>query len=448
MPRTYKLRVGEVGGKTYKPKKREKKRKIQKSQEGIIEESVVESTQRSSQCAASLPGIISSQVMVPAELSGAAVIPSSQENHDEFTKPALPERNEDWRRYRKRKRKEKEERENREPDRSRCFLLTFNNRLEEACKKIEAEDCKYLKIGGIEQAPSTGHNHQHCVIYFKNARYTNSMKTKYKCYGEVRAVEMKDKDIQKVLNYTVKESNIVFEKGEKPEQGFRSDLERQIKTHDSATDLLLDRPDIYARNRNGILDYYNTKDEDNLLNKIFEECITGEIHEKKINIVYITGKSGTGKSTSAAKYAHEKFGYEPKDMGYLKFDGNFCTGRRVKAKCLLWREFRSDQLPASGFYQLCDKLGYSINIKHASEFIRPETIIFDSIIPLEHIYGDETGHHRYQIFRRITNYVECTYDYTFKDLNDELHALQQKYKNFVDEQDDNVQSSQIEENTN
>lgn len=439
MPRI--LRDGKERNLNYVPKRKRSKRskKSKKVEETPESSMIIESTQSESQCATSSPGIISSQVIVPAELSGAAVIPSSQEKQHEFTKPAP---NDDWRRYREKKRKEKEERENREPDRSRCFLLTFNSRLEEACKKIEAEECKYLKIGGIEQAPTTGHNHQHCVIYFKNARYTNSMKSKYNSYGEVRAVEMKDKDIQKVLNYAVKEGNIVFEKGEKPEQGFRSDLERQIKTHDSITDLLLDRPDIYARNRNGIQDYYNQKDEDTLLNKIFGECISGEIHQKKINIVYITGKSGTGKSTSAAKYAHDKFGYEPKDMGYLKFDGSFCTGRRVKAKCLLWREFRSEQLPASGFYQLCDKLGYSINIKHSSEFIRPETIIFDSIIPLDQIYGDETGHHRYQIFRRITNYVECTYDYTFKELNDELHALQEKYKNFVDEQDGRVQSSQ------
>ena len=427
MPRTYQLRVGEVGGKTYKPKKRERKRKISKSQEvtSIIEESVVESTQRSSQCAASLPGIISSQVMVPAESSGALVVRSSQEP---LTAGTAPTQGNEYRQWREDKWREKQQKEEEEPDRSRCFILTFNTRLEEACQTIQREECKYLRIGGIERAPSTGHCHQHCVIYFQNARYANSMRNKYKMFGDVKAVKMKEKDIAKTFNYVVKEKEIVIEKGQMPKQGYHTELEREILTHESAKDFKFDRPDLYARHRNGINEYYDEKNSDALLDQIFNECITGEIHQKKINIVYIEGKSGTGKTTSAPKYAAETFGYVAKDMGYLKFDGGFCTGRRLNAKCLFWREFRSDQLPAAGFYQLCDKLGYSINIKHGSEFIRPETIIFDSIIPLDEIYKDETGTKRYQIFRRITNYVEYNSDHTFTDLSAKLHALQEKYK--------------------
>ena len=431
MPRTYQLRVGEVGGKTYKPKKRERKRKVPSSQEvrSIIEESVVESTQRSSQCAASLPGIISSQVMVPAESSGALVVRSSQEPLTAGTAPTQGNaQGNDYRQWREEKWREKQQKEEEEPDRSRCFILTFNTRLEEACQTIQREECKYLRIGGIERAPSTGHCHQHCVIYFQNARYANSMRNKYKMFGDVKAVKMKEKDIAKTFNYVVKEKEIVIEKGQMPKQGYHTELEREILTHESAKDFKFDRPDLYARHRNGINEYYDEKNSDALLDQIFNECITGEIHTKKINIVYIEGKSGTGKTTSAPKYAAETFGYVAKDMGYLKFDGSFCTGRRLNAKCLFWREFRSDQLPAAGFYQLCDKLGYSINVKHGSEFIRPETIIFDSIIPLDKIYKDETGHHRYQIFRRITHYVEYNSDHTFTDLSAKLQALQEKYK--------------------
>ena len=172
MPRTYQLRVGEVGGKTYKPKKREKKREISKSQEvtSIIEESVVESTQRSSQCSASLPGIISSQVMVPAESSGALVVRSSQELLTAGTAPTQGNaQGNEYRQWREDKWREKQQKEEEEPDRSRCFILTFNTRLEEACQTIQREECKYLRIGGIERAPSTGHCHQHCVIYFQKS---------------------------------------------------------------------------------------------------------------------------------------------------------------------------------------------------------------------------------------------------------------------------------------
>ena len=140
MPRTYQLRVGEVGGKTYKPKKREKKRKVPSSQEvtSIIEESVIESTQRSSQCAASLPGIISSQVMVPAESSGALVVRSSQEP---LTAGTAPTQGNEYRQWREEKWREKQQKEEEEPDRSRCFILTFNTRLEEACQTIQREEC-------------------------------------------------------------------------------------------------------------------------------------------------------------------------------------------------------------------------------------------------------------------------------------------------------------------
>lgn len=444
MPRKYKLRQGEVGGEEYKPRRRNKK--IQISSEEVKE--VVSST-----LSATPPSMITSTPdVVMVEMSGTqgattevekSVIEEvekrveNKEKEEEISEirevrrvEKAPVREEfGWREYREKKRAEKE---NKGPDRSRCFLLTFNSKLEEGCAKLKEEDCKYLKIGGVERADS-GHLHQHCVIYFKNARYANSLRNKYKHYGDVTAVKMEDKDIQRVMNYTVKDKDMVYESGTKPEQGYRSDLEREIKTHESAADLLRDRPDIYSRNRNGILDYYNQKQEDELLNQVFEECISGEIHKKQIIIVYITGKSGTGKTTCAAKYAHDKFGYQAKDMGYLKFDGNFCNGRRLNSKCLFWREFRSEQLPYTGFYQLCDKLGYAINVKFGSTLIRPEIIVFDSIIPLDAIYMDEHKKYRYQVFRRITKYVEYTRDHKFIELDDELHALQEKFKKYNDD---------------
>ena len=450
MPRKYKLRVGEVGGEEYKPRRRNKKNRI--SEEEVKE--VVSST-----LSATPPSMITSTpdvVMVEmsstqgatteveksveevkeaaVEAENTEIVKSTQSTQIVESTQKVEERREEfgWREYREKKRAEKEKKKKKEPDRSRCFLLTFNSKLEEGCAKLKEEDCKYLKIGGVEKA-DTGHLHQHCVIYFKNARYANSLRNKYKYYGDVTAVKMEDKDIQKVMNYTVKDKDMVYESGTKPEQGYRSDLERQIKTHESAADLLRDRPDIYSRNRNGILDYYKQKQEDDLLNQIFEECINGDIHKKQIIVVYITGKSGTGKTTCAAKYAHDKFGYQPRDMGYLKFDGNFCTGRRLNSKCLFWREFRSEQLPYTGFYQLCDKMGYSINVKFGSELIRPEIIVFDSIIPLDAIYMDERKKYRYQVFRRITKYVEYTRDHKFIELDDDLHALQEKFKKYNDD---------------
>ena len=431
MPRKYKLRKGEVGGEEYKPRRRNKK--IQISEEEVKE--VVSST-----ISATPPSMITSTpdvVMVEMsstqgatteveksveEVEEAPSVESTQSTQIVKSTQKVEERREEfgWREYREKKRPEKEKKK-KEPDRSRCFILTFNKNLEEACEKIKKEEAKYIRIGGIEKAPTTDHQHQHCVVYFKNARYANSMKNKYKYYGQVEAVKMMDKDIQRTLNYVIKEKDITFEKGNLPEQGFRSDLERQIKTHESINDLMMDRPDIYARNRNGIIDYYRQKEDNARLNEMFNECITGEIHNRKVNVVYIIGTSGSGKSTNSAKYAHDKFGYKAEDMGYIKFDDNFCNGRRIEAKCLFWHEFRSDQITPAGFYQICDKLGYSMNVKYGSVFIRPETIIFDSIIPLEEIFPSEDQ--RYQIYRRITNYVEYDKNHNFVELDDRLDLL-------------------------
>ena len=255
MPRKYKLRQGEVGGQEYKPRRRNKKIKI--SEEEVKE--VVSST-----LSATPPSMITSTPdVVMAEMSGTqgattevekSVIEEVEKRVEEKKEEEISEIREvrrvekapvreesGWREYREKKRAEKEKKE---PDRSRCFLLTFNSKLEEGCEKLKKEDCKYLKIGGVEKA-DTGHLHQHCVIYFKNARYANSLRNKYKHYGDVTAVKMEDKDIQKVMNYTVKDKDMVYESGTKPEQGYRSDLEREIKTHESAADLLRDRPYLY-----------------------------------------------------------------------------------------------------------------------------------------------------------------------------------------------------------
>ena len=93
-------------------------------------------------------------------------------------------------------------------------------------------------------------------------------------------------------------------------------------------------------------------------------------------------------------------------------------------------------------------MGYSINVKFGSTLIRPEIIVFDSIIPLDAIYMDEHKKYRYQVFRRITKYVEYTRDHKFIELDDELKALQEKFKKYNDDDvaDDEDEKVDVDDN--
>lgn len=294
-------------------------------------------------------------------------------------------------------------------ERARNFFITVNKDIEQFIESIEKEtkkkNCtiKYVGIGNTEEAPSTGHEHVHSVIYYQNQRTLNSLKRKYKKYGEVEIIRNEDK----ALRYIKKKNELQFEWGEKPHQGSRNDLRAafdECKTLEEFDEL---HPDLYAKYRIGIESHYTRLKANERWDSIINSCRDGSIHKKRIKVYYIIGAPGTGKSTNGIKFATKELGYKTREIGRIKFSPHgFCLGHRVGEKCLIWNEFSDEEVPFKHFLEICDKLGYDLNIKHSNEFIVPETIIINTTIKLENIYKDEKEEDRVQVYRRIYCYYK------------------------------------------
>ena len=443
MPRTYKLRVGEVGGNTYKPKKREKKREIPNSQEvrSIIEESVLESTQKASQCAASLPGIISSQVMVPAELSGAAVdthnveetqmeeeedVQSSQTVHDnsieeidlvsEYQNQCIAPV--DGR------------------TRTRNFFVTINRGSKEMLNILKREglESDFIIIGGVENAPTTGHEHYHAVIHYKNQHSLHNLIKKIKGYGKVQPIinyqngTADTESLIKCVRYVQKKFQVIYQQGNLPNQGKRNDLDAMLRECKTREEFMSKYPSVWIRYHNGIKDYYEQKQSFQNFSDVYDDVKSGKIHERSVKIIFITGFSGTGKSSFGWNIAVNYLKIPKEQLGTIKYGGNgtFNNGYNYQAPYLIWNEFRDSQLTYDEFIHLCDKYGNDCNVKYGKSYLRPKMIIIDSVQALETIFPDEEDINRYQVYRRIFKYLEMDEDHSVKEID--LKPLMDKLK--------------------
>ena len=432
MPRTYQLRRGEAGGKEYKPKKRERKKKgeIPSSQEvrSIIEESVIESTQRSSQCAASLPGIISSQEMVPAESSGATgdTLIEEEVSQSESQSQSLIDLTEEYHNQTVASKRE----------RTRSFMITINKGSKEILNLLKREgiESEFIIIGGVENAPTTGHEHLHAVIYYKNQHSVDRLQKKIKGYGQVLPIinyttgKADYESLIKCVRYIQKQFKVIYQNGKLPDQGKRVDLETALDECKTLEEFMMNHRSLYLRYCNGITHYYERATSYQQFKSVYEDVKNGTIHKKNVKIIFITGFSSTGKSSFGWQIAVNYLKIPIEQLGTIKYtsNGTFNNGVNINAPYLIWNEFRDSQLSHDEFYQLCDKFGTSCNIKYGKTYLRPKMIIIDSIQALEKIYPEEVDRDRYQIYRRIFKYLEMDEDYNVREID--LKPLLEKTK--------------------
>lgn len=137
-----------------------------------------------------------------------------------------------------------------------------------------------------------------------------------------------------------------------------------------------------------------------LKDTVLEEIRQGYIEKPKV--IYIFGKSGSGKTFMAIKLATEIF--ENKDISFIKWDNSgFAHCSDPLAPCQVIQEFRSSCLRASDFLELLDGYGTFLNIKHGSAFIRPKMITIASIIHPGRLYQEEQN---FQFKRRIERFID------------------------------------------
>lgn len=273
---------------------------------------------------------------------------------------------------------------------ARAYQLTLNEieRIDELKQNIMSyKSLRYLMVGAIEKAPTTGHEHLHIYAYFK----TPVKLSVKKCCGA--HIEPAMGSFNDNLRYLTKDGDLTFEYGERPHQG--------LKTVKELREMNID--DVPPQ-------YYNIKtkidqkqhDEEIFFNML-DEIERDELKAPKI--VYITGGTGKGKTYTAYKTALKEF--NKTEIGKLTLKNDFFDVVNESARCFVIEEFRPSQIKASDFLQLTDKYGFRCNTKGGFATLRPEKIIICSIIPPEQIYKEEVNK---QFLRRITETIDLDED--------------------------------------
>lgn len=274
--------------------------------------------------------------------------------------------------------------------RARAFQLTINEPEKfEPLKNefLKLKTCDYM-IACKETAPTTGHEHIHLYVHFRETYKLNKKILAYHAHIEICRGSPKQN-----IDYIKKDGNVIFEHGDPPAQG--------IKTVKDLKELQAEEvPPQYYRIKKEI--DAKEKDEQNFFDML-EEIENDELKAPKI--IYITGGTGKGKTYKAYKIALEN--YAKQDIGKLTLKNEFFDVINEKAKCYVIEEFRPSQIKASDFLQLTDKYGYRANIKGGFVSLRPEMLIICSIIPPQKIYKEEVNQ---QFLRRITEEINLDRD--------------------------------------
>lgn len=273
---------------------------------------------------------------------------------------------------------------------ARAFQLTLNDisKLEELKQNIMSyKSLRYLMVGAIEKAPTTGHEHVHIYAYFKTP-IKLSIK---KCCGA--HIEPTKGTFNDNLKYLTKDGDLTFEWGERPHQGLKT--VKELKEMNAE-----DVPPQYYNIKTKIDQKKHDKD-------VFFEMLDEIEHDelKAPEIVYITGGTGKGKTYTAYKTALKEF--KKSEIGKLTLKNEFFDVVNENAKCFVIEEFRPSQIKASDFLQLTDKYGFRCNVKGGFCTLRPKKIFICSIIPPEQIYKEEINK---QFLRRITETINLDID--------------------------------------
>lgn len=260
----------------------------------------------------------------------------------------------------------------------RNAVFTCNNWSEDHIEKLKALPHVRYCCFGKEFAPTTGTPHLQGYIQFSTKVRLNSLKKKLKGFW----VEMAHGNLESNQVYTKKGDNFI-EWGKPKVQGKRTDLEKvynHIREKGSMKKLLNDLNPNLQQIR--------------VAEKHLQYC--EDMIDWKPDVTYITGKSGTGKSTLARQLAGAE--YYRKCSSDKWFDGY------DNQEVIILDDFRDSWMSLSDLLNLLDYGSRRIEYKGGSRWCRAKHIIITSIIPPDCIYRF-TGEERHQIDRRITKTI-------------------------------------------
>uniref|UniRef100_A0AAU8H567 ATP-dependent helicase Rep n=1 Tax=CRESS DNA virus TaxID=3138951 RepID=A0AAU8H567_9VIRU len=258
---------------------------------------------------------------------------------------------------------------------ARAWQLTLNevDRYGELLAGLQSYKTLDYLISCKEQAPSTGHEHIHVYAHFRHAVRLPLKKTAGAHIERCRGSPKQN------IAYIEKGGEILDELGERPRQGARS-----------VKDLLA------VEHEEDLEDYreYNTWLR---LKQRPKKILVKEWH-KEVEVIYVTGPSGVGKSLGAKQLLEEK-GIE--EMEEVKYEGGFWHGVVEGTGAAVYDDFRSSHLSASEFINFIDYNTHNLNVKGGSVRNRYSLIIITSVQRPEELYRNMPEEARTQWMRRI-----------------------------------------------
>lgn len=260
---------------------------------------------------------------------------------------------------------------------ARHFQITLNEieKFEDLKKYLLSSKILNYIIACEEVAPSTGHKHIHIYCQFTSPKKLSIAK----CCGA--HIEKCRGTPQDNYNYIIKDGKIIFEEGKLRKTGALTirDVENMTKEERKEADIR----------------YYNIMEKIEEKQKL--EINIDDWHKDDIKVIFITGKSGSGKSALAKKLikSHTK---DP--INVVKHIGDFWDGVG-ESKVALYDDFRDSHMMASEFINFIDYNKQIMNIKGGHKLNEYKTIIITSIQHPKDIYKNMPEEAREQWLRRI-----------------------------------------------
>lgn len=255
------------------------------------------------------------------------------------------------------------------------FVTTFN----EKHKEIVPEKTKYFISCEDTSKPEHGSKwHMHILLFYPNAISFNTVQRLY--YG---AHIEKPNNVNDCIAYIKNNINgrkfNIIERGDQPHDSRFMSVGELKK---------IENPDE--------LDWkmFNTW---NKLKCQPKKIKISEWH-KDVNVIWITGSSGSGKSMHAGQLICEH-GFD--EIEEVKHVGEFWQGVVDGTGACIYDDFRDSDMKASEFINFIDYNVHNLNVKGGNVKNQYKLIVITSIQHPETIYRNMTGEPRMQWMRRI-----------------------------------------------
>ena len=272
----------------------------------------------------------------------------------------------------------------------RNFLFTLNNpdNWDDLLAYVKSLKGYNYGIASLEKAPTTGHKHIHFYAQFKNKVDVYQNKVCGARIDKCRGSAQQNIEYVKKTKEPEKAGEIIYEEGEPKLKGGPTIKELKEMPKEEREDL----PGCYY----------------NIVQKInADEAKDIPIDEfaKQVEVYYIWGPSGIGKTNMARKMMKEK-GF--KTFNLVKFDGNFWQGTKENGGAALYDDFRDSHMKPSEFINFIDYNIQLMNIKGGGHKNLYSYIIITSVQDPEQIYKNVEGEPRRQWLRRFKEIIHLS----------------------------------------